>query len=122
MIAITLKNIDIGGCAIHFLESGDPAGPPVILLHGMKFQAQTWRELGTLDLLTEMGAHVLAVDMPGFGQSPVNELAPVMVLQRITPAIVSKDTSPLFPETRWAKRAKQRAPFPHISASPPSLL
>ncbi|MBV5317362.1 MAG: alpha/beta fold hydrolase [Desulfobulbaceae bacterium] len=83
MTAITSKNIDLGECAIHFLESGEPEGMPVILLHGMKFQAQTWRELGTLALLAEVGAYVLAVDLPGFGQSPADQLAPVEVLHRL---------------------------------------
>jgi len=83
MVAITSKNIDLGGDVIHCLESGDPAGTAVILLHGMKFEAATWRELGTLDLLTGIGLHVLAVDMPGFGGSPASGCQPVEVLHRL---------------------------------------
>jgi len=83
MVVLTAKDIDLGGCLVHCLEGGDPAGRAVILLHGMKFQARTWRELGTLALLAEAGLHVLAVDMPGFGQSPADELAPVQVLHRL---------------------------------------
>jgi len=82
MVAMTSKNIDLGGCVIHSLECGDPAGAAVILLHGMKFQAATWQELGTLDLLSGLGLHVFAVDMPGFGQSPVCGCEPVEVLLR----------------------------------------
>ena len=40
----------------------------------------------------------------------------------ITPAGVSKEIFPCASATLFAKRAKQRAPLPHISASPPSLL
>ncbi len=83
MIAITSKNIDLGECVIHLLEGGNPEGLPVILLHGMKFQAQTWRELGTLDMLAEAGMHVVAVDMPGFGQSPAAEVLSTLVLHRL---------------------------------------
>jgi abhydrolase domain-containing protein 14 len=43
----------------------------VLLLHGMKFNAATWQELGTLEKLAGAGFHPVAVDMPGFGESPV---------------------------------------------------
>ncbi len=52
----------------------------MVLLHGMKFQAETWRELGTLDALAGMGLRVLAVDMPGFGKSPAFDGQPAEVL------------------------------------------
>lgn len=80
MGAIRARTIDLGGCVMHSLECGDPAGVPVVLLHGMKFQAATWQELGTLDVLSGLGLHVFAVDMPGFGQSPVCDCEPVAVL------------------------------------------
>ena len=49
----------------------------------MKFQAETWRELGTLDALAEAGLRVLAVDMPGFGKSAASEVVPGEVLRRL---------------------------------------
>ncbi len=82
MDAMTSKNILLGKDVIHCLEGGDPTGVPVILLHGMNFQATTWQELGTLDYLAGLGLHVLAVDMPGFGQSPVCGYKPDEVLHR----------------------------------------
>ena len=78
--AINDKNINLDGCVIHCLECGSPEGAAVVLLHGMKFQAETWRELGTLEVLAGLGLHVLAVDMPGFGKSPASETLPVEVL------------------------------------------
>ena len=51
MPQITEKTIDLDGCLIHALEAGPKEGRSVILLHGMKFQAETWRELGTLAAL-----------------------------------------------------------------------
>ena len=83
MIGPTSQNIDLGDCVIHCLESGNSAGTPVVLLHGMKFQAATWQELGTLDLLASLGLSVLAVDMPGYGQSPACEREPAEVLHRL---------------------------------------
>ena len=80
MTAITEKNINCDGCVVHCLECGNPEGAAVVLLHGMKFQAETWRELGTLEVLAGIGLHVLAVDMPGFGKSPACEMEPSEVL------------------------------------------
>lgn len=79
----TTRQIDLDGCTIHCLETGNPAGQAVVLLHGMKFQAETWRELGTLDQLADLGLRVLAVDMPGFGQSAANPCAPGEVVHRL---------------------------------------
>jgi len=83
MVQITEQTIDLDGCLIHGLEAGPREGLSVLLLHGMKFQAETWRELGTLAALADLGLHVLAVDMPGFGKSEPNELSPGEVLARL---------------------------------------
>ena len=83
MPTLTTRQIDLDGCTIHCLESGDPAGRAVVLLHGMKFQAETWRELGTLAQLADQGLRVLAVDMPGFGRSPARPLPPGEVVHRL---------------------------------------
>ena len=83
MAAITEKNINCDGCVVHCLECGNPEGVTVVLLHGMKFQAETWRELGTLEVLAAIGLHVLAMDMPGFGKSPACAVQPVEVLTQL---------------------------------------
>ncbi len=70
MTKITSKNIETNSCALHYLETEASAKNDVILLHGMKFHAATWQENGTLDQLTDAGYRVVALDMPGFGQSP----------------------------------------------------
>ncbi|MCL2341267.1 MAG: alpha/beta hydrolase [Proteobacteria bacterium] len=80
MVEITEQTVDCGGAALHCLECGKPDGMAVVLLHGMKFQAATWRELGTLETLAGLGLRVLAVDMPGFGKSPASGVAPVEAL------------------------------------------
>ncbi|MDD2466069.1 MAG: alpha/beta hydrolase [Desulfobulbus sp.] len=83
MALITEKTIDLDGVLIHALECGAQEGRTVVLLHGMKFQAQTWQELGTLEALSQLGLHVLAVDMPGFGKSAPAPLPPGEVLARL---------------------------------------
>lgn len=61
--------IQIPGCAL-FLRSAGPAdGPPILLLHGAAFSSETWEQLGTIQALAAAGMRVLAVDLPGHGQS-----------------------------------------------------
>ena len=82
MAEIISKTIKIESCDIHFLESGNTENKTVLLLHGMKFQAETWQKLGTLKCLVEEGFHAVAVDMPGFGKSPACSLEQDEVLEQ----------------------------------------
>lgn len=61
--------LDLSGKKIHYLEAGPAAGADVLLLHGARFSSKTWLDLGTIDRLAEAGYHVVAVDLPGYGQS-----------------------------------------------------
>ncbi len=70
MTAIVSKKIDAAQCCLHCLEAGNPDDKTVLLLHGMKFNAATWQDLGSLDVLASAGYHPVALDMPGFGESP----------------------------------------------------
>ncbi|XP_063147992.1 protein ABHD14A isoform X2 [Candoia aspera] len=42
----------------------------VIFLHGQSFTSKTWENLGTLALLSENGYRAVAIDLPGYGDSP----------------------------------------------------
>ncbi|XP_053145666.1 protein ABHD14A-like isoform X2 [Hemicordylus capensis] len=42
----------------------------VIFLHGQAFTSKTWEDLGTLALLSESGYRAIAIDLPGYGNSP----------------------------------------------------
>ena len=64
------KNITVGDCELHILETGDAGQKEVVLLHGLKFQAATWQETDTLAALADNGYRGIALDMPGFGGSP----------------------------------------------------
>jgi pimeloyl-ACP methyl ester carboxylesterase len=67
--AIEDRVVEFEGHSIHSLRAGPETGRSVLLLHGAKFSAETWRALGTLTHLAEAGYHVIALDLPGFGKS-----------------------------------------------------
>jgi len=66
---------------VHYLEVGPADGRDIILLHGMKFTAETWQETGTLAILAEAGFHAIALELPGFGKSPAADQDPLQVLE-----------------------------------------
>lgn len=59
-----VRQFETEGRTLHYLDHG--SGPPLVLLHGMACCWQWW-----LECVPELAAHhrVLAVDLPGFGQS-----------------------------------------------------
>jgi len=71
------------GHPIHTLQGGPDAGLLVLLLHGKMFQAATWQEIGTLTKLAETGYRAVAMDMPGFGNSPTADIEPLRILNRL---------------------------------------
>lgn len=78
---IKSETVTLSSGNIHYLEAGDPENKTILLLHGMKFTAETWETLGTIDLLAKAGYHAVAIEMPGFGKSPASDAQPVAVLQ-----------------------------------------
>jgi len=68
-VPVTSKSIGIKSQNVHYLESGSHHSKNVLLLHGASFSAETWRQIGTLDILAKEGYRAVAVDLPGFGGS-----------------------------------------------------
>src|SRR3954469_5453416 len=60
--------IDCDGVRLHYLESGDPAAPCVVLLHGNGSMIQDFTISGLVDRLARRN-RVLCFDRPGFGYS-----------------------------------------------------
>lgn len=57
-----------GGTELSFITAGDASRPAVLLLHGFPSSAQMFREV--VPELSQV-AHVIAPDLPGFGESDV---------------------------------------------------
>ncbi|HEX9815071.1 MAG TPA: alpha/beta hydrolase [Myxococcota bacterium] len=63
-------SVELQGHKIHLLSAGPEKGRTVLLLHGGKFNATTWKTLGTLNVLGDAGYRAVAIDLPGSGTSP----------------------------------------------------
>jgi len=71
------RTLELPGGALH-LRAVEPAlgageRPTVLLLHGARYSSATWAELGVLDALAARGLTAVALDLPGYGQSPASE-------------------------------------------------
>lgn len=59
--------INVDGARIHYQEFGDPAAPPIILIHGYTASVYVWKT--SAPLIAAAGFHVIAIDLIGFGYS-----------------------------------------------------
>lgn len=64
---MTTRRIDVGEVRLAVAEAGDPAGEPVILLHGFPEMSHSWRH--QLPALAAAGYHAVAPDLRGYGGS-----------------------------------------------------
>lgn len=84
---IESKWTEVDSTKVHYLQSGPRTGLPILLLHGGRFQAETWRDTGTLKALSAAGFHVVAVDLPGFGKTPKVQTRPGVWLEKLIEAL-----------------------------------
>ena len=61
-----MNHVEVRGARIRFHETGDPAAPPVVLLHGIGRSLEDW---ALQHPLLDDGYRVISLDMPGFGLS-----------------------------------------------------
>lgn len=76
-----------GGARLHVVAAGECEDPPVLLLHGRRYTANSWEQLGTLDALAEDGFRAVAIDLPGFGTTTDIRFSPNTFLAEILPAL-----------------------------------
>ena len=60
-------DLEVDGIHWTILSWGDPAAPPVVLVHGVTSNAGIWWRIGPA--LAAAGRRVIAVDMPGHGRT-----------------------------------------------------
>src|SRR5437667_212475 len=60
------KDIDTDGLRLHYLDWGNVAAPPMLLLHGFSGHAHTW---DTFARAMADQFHILALDQRGHGES-----------------------------------------------------
>ncbi len=65
------KTVDLDGLPAHYLDYGG-SGEPLVLVHGLGGSALNWMAVGPA--LAESGHHVLALDLAGFGRTPLGRL------------------------------------------------
>src|SRR4051812_2533028 len=63
---VNFKTADVNGIRIFYREAGNPEAPTLLLLHGFPSSGHMFRDL--IPLLQER-YHLIAPDLPGFGQS-----------------------------------------------------
>lgn len=66
MTAITYRSADVDGVKIFYRQAGNPEKPVLLLLHGFPSASHMFRDL--IPLLADH-FHLVAPDLPGFGQS-----------------------------------------------------
>ena len=64
---LDVKASDTQPLRMHFLDEGPPDGPPIVLLHGEPTWSYLYRTM--IPPLADIGNHVLAPDLIGFGRS-----------------------------------------------------
>lgn len=64
------RSVSIGELKMSVLEWGRPGDPPTLLVHGARGAARIWWRVGPA--LAATGRHVVAPDLPGHGETPVD--------------------------------------------------
>lgn len=122
--AVESVNLRFLGADLHLLAAGNGGAPTVLLLHGARYSAETWRELGTLERLAAEGYRALALDLPGHGGSAPSSEGPGTFLASLLPllagspvVVVSPSMSGLWSLPLLARRPSQVAGLVAVAPS-----
>ena len=78
------------GCRIRVVEGGDPAGSPVLLVHG--WGACVYSYDAMMPALADAGYRALAIDLPGFGLSDKPDAPDVYTTRAMSLAVLDAAT------------------------------
>ncbi|MGB7363551.1 MAG: alpha/beta fold hydrolase [Rhodococcus sp. (in: high G+C Gram-positive bacteria)] len=78
----------VDGTRIAYLETGNPAGPPVMLVHGSLLSHQIWRTFGYVRALREQFRLIL-VDQRGHGRSDAPHSIDAYSMDRVSEDLVA---------------------------------
>lgn len=81
------RSIRVGDIDVRVLDTGPKAAATVLLLHGGRFSSATWDELGTLRHLARHKLRAIAIDLPGFGETPRSQQKPAAFLSKLMDAM-----------------------------------
>mgnify|MGYP003347026212 FL=1 len=59
--------VNVDGIRVHYQEFGDPAAPPVVMIHGYTASVYSWNR--SAPRIADAGFRVVLVDLIGFGFS-----------------------------------------------------
>lgn len=59
--------VEVGGLKMHYIETGDPKGEPIVFLHGVPTWLYLWRDV--IPAVQANGRRIIALDLIGFGRS-----------------------------------------------------
>lgn len=66
--------IEVDGTYVHAIERSPQDAtarrPTVLFLHGQAYDSRIWDDRGILDAVASSGSRAVAVDLPGFGETP----------------------------------------------------
>jgi pimeloyl-ACP methyl ester carboxylesterase len=62
-----VHSVDVDGTRVNYADLGE--GPPIVFVHGLGGSWQNWLE--NMPRMAELGRRAIALDLPGFGASPM---------------------------------------------------
>lgn len=103
----------IGSADVRLVTAGPRNGRSVLLLHGGRYTSKNWVDSGLIAELAKCGCRVVALDWPGFGDSPKQDTPPAELLAALLNSLDMR------PPIVVAPSMSGRFAFDFIAADPP---